>query len=54
MLVEGRGQRAEGRGGGVRWRCRRVLAGLDCSGRVMIVVMWATRRKKAVIQFLGD
>ena len=31
---------------GACWRCRRVLAGLDSSGGVMIVVMRATRRKK--------
>jgi hypothetical protein len=34
---------------GTCWRCRRVLAGLDSSGGVIIVVMRATRRKKAPI-----
>ena len=31
---------------GACWRCRRVLAGLDSSGGVIIVIMLATRRKE--------
>jgi hypothetical protein len=34
---------------GTYWRCRRVLAGLNSSNGVIIVVMRAIRRKKAPI-----
>ena len=42
----GRFERVEDGVVGVCWRCRRVLAGLDSSGGIIIVVMRATRRKK--------
>jgi hypothetical protein len=51
----GRGQRVKGRGGEAHWRCRRVLAGLDSSARVMIVVMWAGNKAEEGCQpILGD